>query len=253
MKEVVKGILNAIGTALDNIPIGRLIKIAVGAGVALFTAWVLIKHTKKLREEAKRQEEMTEYGINYSPVDEILNNGEMNYVTNPKAFDEMDPVAKELCKKLRTTKKKKKKHKAASNAIKEEKKEEKSSIVSLFDDFIERRDESNRRYNEESEKRKIRMKEMSESIAKKGGIKNIRLRNNAHLKNAWKEFGSSNADRLRRIAHEVGLDIPEDDTYNPFTDNHDADAAKNTADAKTEKPEADSLIDDIREEGSVLF
>lgn len=115
--------------ALDAVPMGSVIKAAVGLGVMAFTAYVLIKRVRKMAKAKKER--------NYSPVDEILAN---DFVVDSEAYDDMDPEARKICKKLhRGGWKKAKKRKSGvytdkKRAYDKRKKEEADGeVVSLFD------------------------------------------------------------------------------------------------------------------------
>ena len=47
-------VIKAGAAILDGIPMGAIIKAAVAVGITVFTAWVLIKRTKKMHEEAEK-------------------------------------------------------------------------------------------------------------------------------------------------------------------------------------------------------
>lgn len=115
--------------ALDAVPMGSVIKAAVGLGVMAFTAYVLIKRVRKMSKAKKER--------NYSPVDEILAN---DFVVDSEAYDDMDPEARKICKKLhRGGWKKAKKRKSGvysdkKRAYETRKREEADGeVVSLFD------------------------------------------------------------------------------------------------------------------------
>ena len=115
--------------ALDAVPMGSVIKAAVGLGVMVFTAYVLIKRARKMTKAKKER--------NYSPVDEILAN---DFVVDSDAYDDMDPEARKICKKLhRGGWKKAKKRKSGvysdkKRAYEKRKREEADGeVVSLFD------------------------------------------------------------------------------------------------------------------------
>lgn len=120
--------------ALDAVPMGSVIKAAVGLGVMAFTAYVLIKRVRKMTKAKKER--------NYSPVDEILAN---DFVVDSDAYDDMDPEARKICKKLhRGGWKKAKKRKSGvysdkKRAYEKRKREEADGeVVSLFDDEDEK-------------------------------------------------------------------------------------------------------------------
>lgn len=115
--------------ALDAVPMGSVIKAAVGLGVMAFTAYVLIKRVRKMTKPKKER--------NYSPVDEILAN---DFVVDSDVYDDMDPEARKICKKLhRGGWKKAKKRKSGvysdKKRVYEKRKREEADgeVVSLFD------------------------------------------------------------------------------------------------------------------------
>lgn len=109
----------------NKVPLGGIVKIGIMAGVTVFTAWVLIKRAKKMHAAANVDETTTEAA---SPVDEILHG--KDYVNNVDDYDDMDPAARELCRKLNKMRKSKKaKRKAAKKRA-----ESNERVVSLFGD-----------------------------------------------------------------------------------------------------------------------
>lgn len=166
MLAALKAAAKAAFNVIKNAPVGGILKVGVLIGSAIFAAWVLIQRAKKMHEAAN-QEESGEY---YSPVDEIL--GKKNYATNVEDFDDMDPLAREICQKLNKMGKKRKKRKGVKLSKKKKKRirdifdgdfgaprkhdreddEESGPIVSLFDDDFEP-DEDDKQIQEEVEDR----------------------------------------------------------------------------------------------------
>lgn len=136
----------AVTTGLQivgKMPMGGLIKLGVMAGVTVFTAWVLIKRAKKMHKNSN-QEERNEAT---SPVDEILHG--RDYVNNVDDFDDMDPAARELCRKLNKMRKNKKRKSKKKTGPKVEHSER---VVSLFgDDFAD--DEKEKRGGERKQRK----------------------------------------------------------------------------------------------------
>lgn len=167
MLAALKAAAKAAFTVIQNAPIGGILKVGVLIGSAIFAAWVLIQRAKKMHEAAN-QEESVEY---YSPVDEIL--GKKNYATSVEDFDDMDPLAREICQKLNKMGKKRKKRKGVKVSKKKKKRihdifdgdfgtprkherendEEAGPIVSLFDDDFEPDTEDDKQIQEEVEDR----------------------------------------------------------------------------------------------------
>ena len=124
MIQAIKAALKAGLHLLDGVPMGAVIKAAVGLGVMAFTTYVLIKRTRKMAEKDKQ---------NVSPVDEILEN---NYLVDSEVFDDMDPEARKICKKLhRGGWRKRKKRKNGVYAEKKARNDEPIETVSLFEDM----------------------------------------------------------------------------------------------------------------------
>lgn len=168
MLAALKAAAKAAFTVIQNAPVGGILKVGVLIGSAIFAAWVLIQRAKKMHEAAN-QEESGEY---YSPVDEIL--GKKNYATNVEDFDDMDPLAREICQKLNKMGKKRKKRKGVKVSKKKKKRihdifdgdfgaprkreredddEESGPIVSLFDGDFEPDAEDDEQIQEEVEDR----------------------------------------------------------------------------------------------------
>lgn len=114
----VKELVTKGAEALNDVPVSGLIKAGIFVGAVVFTAYVLIRHIRRNEKTAHEDPERRR-----SPVDEIL--GKANYVADPESFDDMDPLAKKICKKLNLCKRSKKNR---------QKKSEKVETVSIFDD-----------------------------------------------------------------------------------------------------------------------
>ena len=124
MTATIKKLFQAGLKVLEKAPVSGIIKAGIMVGVSAFTLWVMIKRTKKMRHEDE------ESSLFRSPVDEILSH---NYVGDPEAFDDLDPEAQRICKKLcRGWKRPKKSSKKKAKAKKNE--NEHVRVVSLFDD-----------------------------------------------------------------------------------------------------------------------
>lgn len=113
----------------SKVPVGGMIKLGIMAGVTVFTAWVLIKRAKKMHDAANVDNASTEAT---SPVDEILHG--KDYVNNVDDYDDMDPAARELCRKLNKMRKSKKAKKKAAK----KRAESNERIVSLFGDSFDK-------------------------------------------------------------------------------------------------------------------
>lgn len=112
-----------------TLPVSGVIKLGVMAGIAVFTGVIMIKRAIKMYKEAH-----AEKSSRRSPVDDILG---VNYVTNPEAFDDLDPEAQRICRKLNKSAKKRKKprkFKFRKKPEKQPKPAKNAEVVSLFDD-----------------------------------------------------------------------------------------------------------------------
>lgn len=114
----IKEIVKKGAETLSEAPISGVIKAGIFVGCVVFTAYVLIRHIRKNQKAANEDPERRR-----SPVDEIL--GKANYVADPDSFDDMDPLAKKICKKLNICRRSKKKR---------QKKVEHVETVSIFGD-----------------------------------------------------------------------------------------------------------------------
>lgn len=122
MIAAIKAAAKVAFNVIQNAPVGGILKVGLLIGSAIFAAWVLIKRAQKMHEAAN--EENTEY---YSPVDEIL--GKKNYTGNVEDFDDMDPLAREICQKLNKMGNKKRKKRKGVKVAKRKKK----TIHDIFD------------------------------------------------------------------------------------------------------------------------
>ena len=98
MWETLKAAGARIARYVTTMPMSTAIKIGVMAGIAVFTGYIMIRRFRKMYNEAH-----AEKSTRRSQVDEILG---VNYVTDPDAFDEMDPEAQRICRKLNKSMKK---------------------------------------------------------------------------------------------------------------------------------------------------
>lgn len=134
MIAAIKAAAKVAFNVIQNAPVGGILKVGLLIGSAIFAAWVLIKRAQKMHEAAN--EENAEY---YSPVDEIL--GKKNYTGNVEDFDDMDPLAREICQKLNKMGKKKRKKRKGVKVTKRKKR----TIHDIFDgDFGAPRKKSTR-------------------------------------------------------------------------------------------------------------
>ena len=220
-------VIKAGAAILDGIPMGAIIKAAVAVGITVFTAWVLIKRTKKMHEEANKKSNET-----YSPVDEILSGH--NYVGNVDDFDDMDPEARDICRKLNKNWRKRKKKKGLKI---HRRKVNRDSLktVSLFDDEEEESEEKekSRSYSSTSADLLCHDKKFRKATSCNNSeeIKRRKRDLGKKLREEWKEFGmetkSSFDDAMQSIMEKLGLNEDDDDDT--------------------------ELLKDIDENGSVLF
>lgn len=204
---------------ISKVPMSGIIKAAVFVGIVGFTFWVMVRRTKKMHEDATEKRYT-------SPVDEILGK---SYATDTDAYDDMDPAAKKLCKKLNKGWKSKKRRKKDAAKKKAQKKPE-PVTVSLFpnDDYDEEVDppKSDRPHFyrsseevlwEESKKKKRKPNPEKVKKAKANARKNRSKIDSKHMQDLkdlcmeWKESGcASTAEfkkRLDKIAEELGLPV----------------------------------------------
>lgn len=121
MLAALKAAAKAAFKVIQNAPIGGILKVGLLIGSVIFAAWVLIKRAQKMHEAANAENQ--EY---YSPVDEIL--GKKNYTNNVEDFDDMDPLAREICHKLNKMGRGKKRKKRKGVKV-----SKKRSIHDIFD------------------------------------------------------------------------------------------------------------------------
>lgn len=207
-KAIVKNIITAVG----NLPMGALIKMAIGAGVAVFTAYILIKRTKKMHEASQDDAD-----TQYSPVDEILHGN--NYAGNVDDFDDMTDEAKKICKKLNKGWRKGKKRKS----VKARKRNKSAQTVSLFEDEdlddvteedlknIDRhfyKDATDMLFNEEKI-RKTKKGHVKPNVKKR--INDRREANAKKIVEEWKEFAGVSKETLLKTAKDLGLYVDDID------------------------------------------
>ena len=208
---------------MSKVPASGIIKAGVFVGVAAFACWVMIKRTKKMHDAAHE-----DTARRRSPVDEILGK---SYVSDADAYDDMDPVAKKLCKKLnRSWNGKAKKKKKTQKSSKRDVIDDRVKIVSVFDDEIgedgDRRKHDFMYYTDADAMNHhlhpTKKKKSKKGKSKKKGKKPVSLLEELkHIGYEWKESGVADPkvarDRVDKIARELGL--PVDD----FDDNIDED------------------------------
>ena len=118
LRMTIKDIVQKGAEVLKDAPVSGVIKAGIFVGCVAFTAYVLIGSLRRNRKVANDDPDRRR-----SPVDEIL--GKSNYVSDPDAFDDMDPLAQKICRKLNIQKRSKKKRRREA---------EKVRTVSLFGD-----------------------------------------------------------------------------------------------------------------------
>lgn len=224
IKEAVKAGLEVMSKA----PVSGIIKAGIFVGVAGFTLWVMIRRTKKMHEDAQEKRYT-------SPVDEILGK---SYATDPDVYDDMDPIAKKICKKLNRGWKSKKKRK--KEAAKRAQREVRYKTVSVFDDddFDLNADEeaeeeapakkstSKKEYHFYEDANDMLMAESARRKRKKNPAKVKKAKENYRRNKAkkssmetlakeWKESGVADSKtakkRLDEIARELGLPVDDID------------------------------------------
>jgi hypothetical protein len=217
MWSTIKAAASSALQIASKVPVSGIVKAAVFVGVCAFTVWVMIRHTKKVHEESGEEGQE-----NRSIVDEILGK---SYATDPDAYDDMDPEARRICKKLNKTRKKgKKKGKKVTP-----KKKENYRTVSLFekdydDDEEEDRppprffknademlfyDEQRRKAAKPRKKRKVKIDKEHASQLKQ-------------LIKEWKEAGCVDDETFKRrldsIARDLGYSVRDlDDAVSDST------------------------------------
>lgn len=213
MWQAIKAVGSAVANVIAAAPVSAIIKGAVGLGIAVFTAYVLIKRTKKMHKDSH-----DDTHAHYSPVDEILHN---NYVADVDAFDDMDPEAREICKKLNKDWKKRKKKKGVRIYHKKSRDEDKARVVSLFDDNFDLEKEDDEPlirehvfYHSADEMLNAKKRRRASKKAK-DVMKSQRTRENmSKLASEWKEYGRATKDlandTLLRVAKELGLTVEDD-------------------------------------------
>ena len=208
----------------------QLVKAAVVGGivigVAVCSAWVLIRHIKKMHEEAN-----AEMSYERSPIDDILG---VNYVGDTDVYEDMDPEAQRICRKLnkswnknqrknRTAKKMKSKKakKVGKKTVKKirdaMKRDENTVVVSLFDGpsplIFDEDDEDS--YMEELAKA-MSPAHRKDHIGK--GKKKSKIIDPEHMSRIaaiCMQWGEPDADedaiheQMNEIADELGMDIEE--------------------------------------------
>lgn len=216
MTAIVKKILQVGSKILEKTPIVNLVKAGILVGVSAFTCWVLIRRTKKMRHEDEDQV------LFHSPVDEILRH---NYVADPDAFDDLDPKAQEICRKLTKGWKRPKKNRK-KNARKDK---DNVRIVSLFDDedFEKEVADPSPVYHSaldmvlDMDKKKKRWKDRKadpEKVAKaKENIRKHRMSGKSKMdkiRHEWETAGfnsKSVREKLDAIARELNLPVDDKD------------------------------------------
>lgn len=200
---------------MSKVPASGIIKAGVFVGVAAFACWVMIKRTKKMHEAAHDDPEQRR-----SPVDEILGK---SYVSDVDAYDDMDPVAKKLCKKLNRGwngkgKKKKKAQKAKRNVA-----DDRVKVVSVFDEVEEGGERKSRdfTYFTDADAMNQHMHPNKKKKSKKKGKKGVSKKPTSlldELKTIGYEFKESGItdpkvarDRVDKIAREMGLPVDDFD------------------------------------------